>query len=92
MLYSDYLENLASIFGLSAINTGIIVSLLFIIAVGFITALVAKGKPLATILSGFCTMLIFTVFGWLPYWVVIMFCLIIVALSAGKITDLFTRK
>lgn len=89
VLWSDYLDNLAGYMGVDATSAGIIFSLLFIICAVLIVAIASDGHSLGSLMTGYMGMIIFTVTGWLPYWIILMFTLFIAGLYASQIRDWF---
>lgn len=86
--WSEYLANLASYLGTDTVGAGIIVSMLITVTVVFLIA-IAGGRSIGSLLGGFLTMIIFTVVGWLPAFIMILIALIVAGLFANQLRKWF---
>ena len=68
VMWSDWLEAVASGMGSTTSQAGVIISLIFIISVGIFILIATRGKRsgLSLGLSSFLGLILFTFIGWLP--------------------------
>ena len=91
VIWSDWLNAIASAFDTSSTEAGIIISLMFTIASIFIVLMATKGKrPEVTVtFTGFFITVLFTFMGWYPVWIGSVIALIISILLARIISGGF---
>lgn len=90
VLWEDYLNNIASYMGVDATSAGIIVSCMITVATVLVATIATKGRyGMSTLLIGYLGLTVFTVAGWLPYWIMLMFTLVVAGMYANQIKRWF---
>lgn len=91
VIWSDYLNSIASAFGTSATEAGIMISIMFTIASIFIVLMATKGrKPEVTVtFTGFFVTILFTFMGWYPVWIGSVIALVVAIILARAISGSF---
>ncbi len=91
MIWQSWIEGVAAALGIGDLAVvGIIVSLVVTIATITIILMAGKGSGgFHVTLAGFSCIILFTVFGWMPYWILLILTLLAAGMLALRLRDWF---
>lgn len=90
VLWEEYLDALSGYMGVDSVSGGVIISMMFTISIVIISAIATRGRyGIATMLTAYAGLTIFTVAGWLPYWIMLIFTLLVAGLYSQVIMKWF---
>lgn len=93
VLWSDWLDNIASYMGANSTQTGILFSCLVTLGLVMVTLIATRGKGnMGVMIVGFGSLMFFIVAGWLPIWTLVLLVLAIVGLYTNTIRDMLGGK
>jgi len=86
-------QNLADKMGIPLFAGQLLCSTILLLIFVLPTALIARKKnasPIAELMLGLCGMSVCLALGWLPYWILLVFTMLIALMYAGKMRDFIT--
>jgi len=88
MLWEEWITSVAESMNLDVASAALLMSLVFTVALVLLALLATRGRSnLGILLVGYSSIILFTVLGWMPVFVVLLLILITAGLFAGKIRE-----
>lgn len=89
MIWEDWITGVGTILGMDVTTAGIVISLLFSSLFFIVGLLASRRGAMGGVFLFIAFNLIFTLFGWLHYWITLLFVLLTVGLYSRKMTKWF---